>query len=52
MVIVIIWFHMFRDLKALRTNKSHTLGSVIIGSREYMEIMCSIPIVTRMTHIN
>jgi hypothetical protein len=46
-----MWFHMFRELKALRTNKSHTLGSIIIGYREYTEIMCSIPIVTRMAHI-
>jgi hypothetical protein len=42
---------MFRDLKALRTNKSHILGSTIIGSREYTEIMCSILIVTKKTHI-
>jgi hypothetical protein len=46
-----MWFHMFRELKALRTNKSHTLGSITIGSMEYMKIMCSIPIVTRMAHI-
>jgi hypothetical protein len=27
----IIWFHMFGELKTLGTNRSRTLGSVIIG---------------------
>jgi hypothetical protein len=46
-----MWFHMFSELNALRTNKSHTLGSVIIGFREYTKIMCLIPIDTRMARI-
>jgi hypothetical protein len=29
----IIWFHMFRELKALGTSRSRTLGSVTIGTR-------------------
>jgi hypothetical protein len=27
------WFHMSREFKALGTNRSHTLGSIIIGLR-------------------